>query len=193
LSDLLAVFAGFAASIVSLIATSYWDHGTTIELWPISILICVAVTSIPGAVWIMYCWFRRRPKLVEPPHWNLKHDSPGVWALTGVAVGVSFAVLVGWTTLALDRVLAQHVGGKPSQVSAHVLAVEPLSGRYRVCNLKAVFDVGWGDHVEACVVPRSGTPIVRFSIGEGDRVVLTITDNWLGSTLSGVASVGDGT
>jgi len=31
-------------------------------------------------------------KLVEPPHWNLKHDSPGVWALTGVAVGVSFAV-----------------------------------------------------------------------------------------------------
>jgi len=193
MGDTLKIFAAFAASIVSLIATSYWDSGTTIELRPTSILICIGLTSIPSAVWIMYHWFRRRPKLVAPPQWNLKHDSPGVWALTGIAAGVSLGVLVGWTTFAFGGVLVQHVEGQNSQVPARVLAVELLNGRYRVCDSKAIFEVGWAKHIDACVVPRSGSAIAGFSIKRGDTVVLTVTQNWLGSVLAGVEHVNDGT
>src|SRR5882724_11174313 len=121
------VFAALAASVVSLIATSYWDSGTTVELRPVSVLLCIAFTSIPSAGWIMFHWFRRRPRLEAPPQWNLKHDSPGVWVLTGIAAGVALAVLVGWTTFTfIGVVLAQHVGGQYSRVTARVLAVERL-------------------------------------------------------------------
>src|ERR1700730_6416208 len=89
LADSLTAFAALAAAVVSLIATSYWDSGTTIELRSVSVLLSIALTSIPSGGWITFHWFRRRPRLVAPPQWNLKHDSPGVWALTGIAAGVA--------------------------------------------------------------------------------------------------------
>ena len=192
LADSLTAFAALAAAVVSLIATSYWDSGTTIELRSVSVLLSIALTSIPSGGWITFHWFRRRPWLVAPPQWNLKHDSPGVWALTGIAAGVALAVLVGWTTFAFVGVLAQHAGGHYSRVTARVLAVERLSGRYRVCDLRAVFAVDWAKSIDACVVPRSGSAIARYPIKVGDTVVLTVTENALGSVLSGVRPASSG-
>jgi hypothetical protein len=189
----LTVAAGIALPIASLIGNAFWNHGTTIKVHSHALWLAIGVASVPVAASFLYYWFRPRPALVPPPHWNLKHDSPGTWAVTGLAAAIFLGALLGWVAYVTVVVLTQYVPGSSVRMPAEVIAVERVGGRYRVCDVRADFSAGWEGPLSACVVPRSGPLIGRGSFAAGDNVELTITENFLGAPLVQVAKVQHGT
>jgi hypothetical protein len=130
---------------------------------------------------------------VPPPHWNLKHDSPGTWALTGAAAALAIGALFGWVAYVVVLVLTQYVPGSSTKMPAEVIEIQEIGGRYAVCNVRADFSVGWEDTVRVCVAPRYGHAVISDAFSVGDDVELTITENFLGTVLAQVRKVEYGT
>jgi hypothetical protein len=179
---------GLAFPLVALVGMAFWNRGTTISVATIPLAVVISLTSIPAFFRVIYHWFRPRERLDPPPHWNLKHDSPGTWALTGIGLAVSIAVLVGWAVYNLAGMAVQHVPGKRIELPATVTLVEEVPGRRSVCYWRAEFAVGWRDTLASCVDPKFGASVLdSHPLTVGDPVTLTLTDNVLGTALSRVS------
>ena len=180
----LAMLATFPLS--ALLGNALWNRGTTIDVAITTVLVISALVGLPVAGHTLRNWFGRRAKLDPPPHWNLKQDSPGTWVLVGVASAVLQVTFIAVAVYFLASVLAQHVGGSPSRVPAHVAEIEHFAYRKATCKTRVRFSWAWDQSMRACVVPGFGRALISQQLHTGDSVVLIIARNIFGSALVGI-------
>lgn len=141
--------------------------------------------AIAVALWLLVQWFRPRDSRA-PPHWNLKQDSPGTWAVVGIGVAMLAAITVLFSTYRVGLVSAQILPGTVSKVRATVTSYVKLTGRGRGCKARATFSVDWGSDLEACVEPVSFETLVPRRLEVGEVVTLDVRRTFAGDALTAV-------
>lgn len=180
----LAVLVAFPLS--ALLGNAFWNRGTTIDVRITTVIVISGLAAFPVAARTLRHWFRRREKLDPPPHWNLKQDSPGTWALTGITSAALQAVSIAVAVYFLSSLLAQHSGGSQIRALARVAEVEHFTHRKAACKTRVRFSWNWGRNVRACIVPRFGRSLANRQVQVGDTALLIISSNVFGSALVGV-------
>jgi hypothetical protein len=175
-----------AGSLASLAGVLLGNRATTIELYTAPTLIAILILAVPLGVWMLIGWFRHRPRGVAPPEWNLKHDSPGLWAVKGILLALITSGFLGWTVYQVLDVLVQRLPGRPISTAASVVDLEDVTSRASSCKVKARFLIGWGNLVATCVTPRYGESLADAALVPRQQVSLIITNNVLGRAVTAI-------
>jgi hypothetical protein len=166
-----------------LIVSGFWNHGNTLEINLVAVIVTSAIGAIPAGLCVLVHWFKHRAKLDPPPHWNLKKDSPGTWVLTGVGAAVLVVSAISWASYLLVGVLTQYVSGTVSDISGQIIVVEHHTYRKRRCDVAVEFKLGWDEHAKVCIVPRTGEPLTNTTLKVGETVVLRTSQSFFGTSL----------
>jgi hypothetical protein len=187
-AGVLSLALTFVFILLWFLAISFWDRGTTFELnRAVMVTAMVAVGSPVGGL-LLWHWFRPREDLPRVPDWNLKHDSPGRWALKAVGSSVLVAGLACLFVYLSLSFLAQHVTGTTTTSAARVEQLRKGGSRDR-CRVHAEFSRDSGSLLSACVVPKWGAPLSQEDLHIGAAVQLQIVQNAIGRVLVSVTAV----
>ena len=161
------------------------NRQSTVHVNLTAVLLVGTPIAIAVALWLLVYWFRPRDSRA-PPHWNLKQDSPGTWAVVGIGVAMLAAITVLFSTYRVALVSAQVLPGTVSTVRATVTSYENRTGRGRGCKARATFSADWGNDLEACVDPVSFETLVPRRLEVGEAVTLDIRTTFAGDALTAV-------
>jgi hypothetical protein len=182
---LLSIALTIAVTLVWFLAISFWDRGTTLELNHPVMVTAMGVVGLSVGGLALRHWFRPREDLPRVPDWNLKHDSPGRWALKAVGSSVLLAGISCLLVYLSLGSLAQHVPGSSTTSAARLEELQPGGSRDR-CRMYAEFSRESATPLRSCVVARRGAPLLREDLQIGAAVQLEIKQNAIGRVLVSV-------
>jgi hypothetical protein len=131
-----------------------------------------------------YYWFRSREDLPSVPQWNLKHDSPGRWALLGVSKALVLAKLFAGFSYPLLSTVTQLLPRTTIGVDADVLGLR-ADGSRAMSGRHAEF-FAFGERLDSCIIYKTGWPRAPFNLRSGESVTLEGKENGFGMVLIAV-------
>ncbi len=169
-----------------LFCSGYWNRGTTLGLKQPLAAIAITAAGLLVAGPLLRYWFKPREDLHRVPDWNLKHDSPGRWALKGTAAAAFFGGVSGALIYAFLCSLAPFVPGAITTSTARLERLDQSHASRDRCKLYAELSRDGSDTFRACVATTFGTPLLREDVEIGTPVRLLIKDNAIGRVLQAV-------
>jgi hypothetical protein len=151
---------GYSAMVVAIscvllmfFGALFLDRGTTFDLKQPLFGITTTAIAVLGGGSALWHWFRPREDLPRISAWNLKHDSPGRWALKGAFRALLITGLSCALVYMLLNVLAQHLRGSVTTSAARLEELR-RGGAREQCAMYAEFSRESASRLRSCVVPR---------------------------------------
>jgi hypothetical protein len=166
-----------------LVAGQLWNRGTTLTVNALPNLTAMAVVAGLAGLVVLRYWFRTRSDLHNVPEWNLKHDRPGLWVVTGIALSLIAAGSVAWATHLMVKTTVQHLGGQQTLVEAVVQSIAVAAQPDGHCNREATFASRGGESLSVCIEPAGGYVFSSVAVEKGQTVAMTVAHNFLGTAL----------
>jgi hypothetical protein len=167
------------------------DRETTIGVRWYGIVFVAILSILLVAMPIWFWWFLPRNDLPYVPHWNLKHDSPGRWVLTGFGMGVVAGLCGAWCGYRCLSAAAQHFHSGYTTVVATVSKSERESGRMRSCNWRvSLTEDRTRENYSVCFDPMIGSWLAPKRPEVHDTVIVHIGENVIGSAIVSMERAG---
>jgi len=188
ISTVLAIVGGGSYASWLLATGWWWNRETTLAVNDFPSLAVVAAAASVAALVVMRYWFRTRSDLPSVPEWNLKHDRPGLWVVTGSGLCLIAAGSVAWVTHTVVRTTVPHLGGQQMLVEAVVQSVGTSDVEDELCEKEASFLLRGNETLSVCVKPKVGDELSSIPLESGQSVAITVASNFLGASVVRVHS-----
>jgi len=179
----LGIVASGAYASWLLLTGWWWNRGTTLVINEFLALAVVAAVAGLAALAVLRYWFRIRRDLSDIPEWNLKHDRPGLWVVTGTILSLISAGGAAWVSHTFVRTTVPHLGGQQMLVEAVVQSVATPEGDDGICEKEAVFLLNGSETLSVCLERETGYAPSAVPIENGQTVAITVAHNFLGTAL----------